>query len=186
MSLIPLSPPAEEPVSLAEMKDHLRVLHDDEDALIEAAIAAARRAVEARAGVALVSQGWRYLLDRPPEGVIALPLSPVSAVDAVTLIGADDSEIALEPGDYDASTGPFGRLYFARRWAARAARFDAVRIDFTAGWADAEAAPEDLKLAVRMLAAFFYEAREAAAPERVFSTPLAAEALVAPYRRVRL
>ena len=40
MSLTILSPPAQEPVSLQEAKDHLRITHTDEDAVIGALIAA--------------------------------------------------------------------------------------------------------------------------------------------------
>ena len=46
MSAIPLSPPASEPISLAEAKQYLRVERDADDELVAALIAAARNAVE--------------------------------------------------------------------------------------------------------------------------------------------
>ena len=63
MTLALISPPAVEPVTLADMKAHLRVTHDSEDAMIASLIKAAREELEQAAGLALISQGWRLYLD---------------------------------------------------------------------------------------------------------------------------
>jgi uncharacterized phiE125 gp8 family phage protein len=68
MNPILVEGPAVEPVSLADMKAHLRVDDDAEDALIEGLVKAARLMVEAASRRLLVSQTWRVLLDRWPEG----------------------------------------------------------------------------------------------------------------------
>ena len=185
MSLALMTPPSEEPVSLAELKAHLRVEHGDEDALISSLARAARRAVEARGGLALVAQGWRLWLDRPPEGAIALPRSPVFSLDAVSTVDTAGAILAVDPALYDYEIGPRGRVVLSGAiYPSRA--ISGLRIDFTAGWADASSVPEELKLAVTMLAAHFYENREGAAAERVFAVPQAVDALVAPWRELRL
>jgi uncharacterized phiE125 gp8 family phage protein len=67
MALILVTPPAEEPVSLAEAKSHLRVDFADDDALIAGIIVAARQRAETVCRRALVSQQWRLVVDRFPS-----------------------------------------------------------------------------------------------------------------------
>lgn len=181
-----IDPPTEEPVSLAEVKAHLRVLHDDEDEAIERFARAARRAVELRGGVSLTSQGWRLSLDRAPQGVLTLPRIPVFSVEAVGFVGRNGAFEAVSPEHYDLQTGPAGRLALrgAAPWPPR--EVGAFRVDFTAGWPGPSEVPEELKLAVKMLAAHFFENRQAVGPERVFAAPEAVDALIAPYRSMRI
>jgi uncharacterized phiE125 gp8 family phage protein len=186
MSLQLLIPPTEEPLSLDELKAHLRVLSDDEDAAVLQYGEAARRAVEARGGLALVAQGWRLVLDRLPNGVLTLPRAPVFSIDAVTLIDKTGAASVIPPEHYDYETGAMGRIVARGLWPQSARLIGGVRIDFTAGWADASEVPSELKLAVKMLAAHFFENREGAAAERVFAVPQAVDALIAPYRQARL
>ncbi len=58
-----LTGPALEPVSLADVKAHLRIDGDDEDALLTAAIVSARVHVEAATRRVLIEQAWRIYLD---------------------------------------------------------------------------------------------------------------------------
>ena len=58
MPLVIVTPPAEEPVSLAEAKLHLRVDIADDDALITALISAARQAAETITGRQIVTARW--------------------------------------------------------------------------------------------------------------------------------
>lgn len=186
MSLTLLSPPAAEPVTLAEMKDHLRVTHSDEDALITGVLVAAVRAVEARGRLALMPQSWRLTLDAAPAETLFLPLSPVASLNAVAVIdGAGDPQ-AVSVSLYDAVLGKAPRIRPAGPWPLPSPKLGGVRIDFTAGYADADAVPEELKLAVKILAAAFYENREAAGETRVYAVPQTVDALIAPFREVRL
>ena len=63
MPSVLLTPPAVEPLTLAEAKSYLRVDTVDEDDTIAALIAAARLLVEAYARRALITQSWRLSLD---------------------------------------------------------------------------------------------------------------------------
>lgn len=186
MSLTLLSPPAAEPVTLDDMKAHLRVTHSDEDALITGVLVAAVRAVEARGGLALIPQAWRLTLDAVPEETLFLPLSPVASLDAVAVIdGAGDPQ-AVAASLYDAVLGAAPRIRPAGPWPLPSPALGGVRIDFTAGYADADAVPDPLKQAVMLLAAHLYETREAAGERRVYSFPQTVDALMAPFREVRL
>jgi uncharacterized phiE125 gp8 family phage protein len=186
MSLTLLSPPAAEPVSLAELKAHLRVTGDDEDALLTGLAVAAVRAIEARAGLALMPQQWRLSLDVAPEETLFLPINPVASLDAVAVIDAEGAPQTVAASLYDFAAGPPARIRPAGPWPLPASRVDGVRIDFTAGYEDADAVPAPLKQAVTMLAAYFFETREAAGEIKVYAVPQSVDALLAPYREFRL
>ncbi len=94
MSLLLTTPPLVEPVSLTEAKTHLRVPHGDDDVLISVLITSARRRIETRTGLRLITQNWSQFMDCwPVFGVIDLRLNPVSAVVDVVVYGDDDTPI---------------------------------------------------------------------------------------------
>lgn len=84
MSLAILTPPAVEPVSLAEAKLHLRVTADAEDALIARLITAARQQVEALCGLALITTAFRQTFEGPAPNPPDLARGPVQSVDHVS------------------------------------------------------------------------------------------------------
>jgi hypothetical protein len=63
MGLTLITPPAMEPVSLDEAKDHLRVSSDDDDAYITGLVITAREMVENDTGRALLTQTWNQTFD---------------------------------------------------------------------------------------------------------------------------
>ena len=71
MALKLVTAPAAEPVTLAEIKEHLRVDSDLEDALISALITAARQWAETYQGRAYITQTWNFLVGSEEE------LSPI-------------------------------------------------------------------------------------------------------------
>ncbi len=184
MSLTLIAPPAQEPVSLAELKEHIKVDHASEDAMIAGLGVAARFAIEARFGLAIIAQSWRLSLDGAPAHAVTLPMSPVIAVDAVGAIRAGVTEV-LAADRYDAQSGLVGRVRIKAPLVTDRS-IGGVVIAFTAGWADAASTPEEIKLAVKVLAAHFYENREAAGVDRFYTSPVSINALLAPYRQVRL
>ena len=174
MSLMLIAPPAAEPVSLAELKDHLKIDGAAEDALLTGFIVAARQTIEAKFQIAIVAQTWRLTLEGSDEKTVLLPISPVLSIDVVGIMRNGVTE-ALSPGEYDEQTGTIGRV----RTHACYSDADLV-VTFTAGWSDVASVPEAMKLAIKLLAAHYYENREGA--PRI--PDLAA--FVAPYRQVRL
>jgi uncharacterized phiE125 gp8 family phage protein len=186
MPLIQTSPPAEEPVTLAEAKAYLRIGHDDEDALISTLITAARRRAVAETGLAFVSQGWSLYLDGWPEtGVIELPIGPLIAVSAVKTYGEDDTPAVIEPAHYyvDAVSRPPRLLLRGSRVWARPGRIgNGIEIAFTAGFGAASAVPADLRQAVLELVAHFYAHRG----DEEASIPLTVRDVLAFHRGLRL
>ncbi len=175
MPLQILTPPAEEPVSLAEAKAFLRVTHDAEDALIGRLITAARQRIEAELGLALVTTQFTETLDAWPltrTGAARLSRGPLVSVEAIRVDGA-------------AATG------FAARFGTRPglvsgpppnprAVHGGIEVDFTAGFGAAEDVPAPLAQALLVLIAHAYDHRDEEAP----LAP--AEPWLAAFRRVRL
>ena len=76
-----------------EMKDHLRMgsgFADDglQDGLIETYLRAALAAIEGRIGKMLFQRRFLWVLDCWRDAEQALPVSPVSGIVSVTLVGA--------------------------------------------------------------------------------------------------
>jgi hypothetical protein len=101
MAAVLIEAPAVEPVSLAEVKEHLRVDGPDEEPLIVALITTARLTIEHLAGLALVTQRWAVLLDAWPDAsAIELPVAPVASVDAVRVYDEADQASVIDPAEY--------------------------------------------------------------------------------------
>ena len=188
MSSLLVTPPALEPVPLAQAKAHLRVSNSDEDQLIAMLIVSARRIVEARSGLLLISQVWSCYDDRwPGDGIMALPLAPVSAIEELAVFGEDDVKAVIDGALYYAdlaSRPPRLLLRGSRLWAPPGRALNGIAVTLTAGFgADPEAVPEPLRQAILVLVAHWYEHRGNANPP---APPLTLEALIRPYREVRL
>ncbi|MCA0423657.1 MAG: head-tail connector protein [Proteobacteria bacterium] len=187
MSVTPLTPPADEPLSLAAARAWLRVDGEDEDALITALVAASRETVETLAGRRLMAQGWRITRDSWPEdGCIRLPLGPVLALDAVRLIDAQGAAMPLPLAAFrlDGNRQPPLIETIAMVPAPVLAR-GGIEIDVTCGFgANPDDVPEALRQAMRLLIAHWFENRGDAASRNAL--PEGVGALVAPFRMPRL
>ncbi|MGN6467973.1 MAG: head-tail connector protein [Rhizobiaceae bacterium] len=189
MTLFRTTAPAVEPVTVADAKAQLRVGHDSEDDLVAGLIRAAREEVEARAGLALISQNWRLAMDRWPRfGRVALLRHPVIEILSVTVYGAEGEASLVDPSTYEAdlSARP-ARLYFATR-PEPARIMNGIEIDFSAGFgADGDSVPERLKRAMLLLVAHWYEFRAGFdAADQPVSFPPEFERLISSFRRGRL
>lgn len=175
MTRVLATPPADEPVSLAEAKAHLRLTQNDEDGMISRLIVAARRLVEAQTGLVLMRQGWTVSLARWPEdGTIRLPLAPLLSIDAVTAGG-----VALDASRRDADTAA-GEIRLPRGAIVPAGT---IAVSLTAGFGAASDVPAPIRQALLMILAHLYEQRGTEHPPPL---PLTLRALLAPYREVRL
>lgn len=188
MPAILTAPPLAEPVSLAEAKAHLRITHSEEDALLGALIASARRVAEARTGLCFVAQGWTLFRDAWPEdGVIEIPLAPLMAVDELAVYGEDDEKAMIEASHYvvDPVSRP-ARLMLrgSRQWPRPGRRLNGIGIRLQAGFgADAQSVPQPLRQAVLLIVAHFYAHR---GEEQMPGLPSGAESLLTLFREVRL
>jgi len=187
-----VTPPAGLPVSLAEAKQHLRVEHAVDDALINALIEAATSHLDGWAGIlgrCLINQVWAVQLPGfAGQDYLRLPFPDVSAA-AISYRDAAGASQALPSGEtllVNDSLGGALWLVADAAWPVTARRPDAVTVTFTAGYgADAAAVPAPIRTAILLIVGDLYKNREAQVPERMRDNPFLAMTL-APYRRAGL
>jgi uncharacterized phiE125 gp8 family phage protein len=174
--------PASEPLTLSEAKDWLRVSDASEDTTITALIKSARLTVEAESRCQLIEQVWRLKLDQwPGSGVVEPLLRPLMAIDAARIFDANNvsQSVVLSALRLDAAAGMIftGAVPFPGR-----TKFG-IEIDVRVGFAaTANAVPEALRQALRLLVAHRFENRGDASA----ALPPGVSALVAPFRNPRL
>ncbi len=192
MPLILTAGPSVEPISLEEAKLHCRVDGDTEDILISSLILAARLHIERCLDLALVSQSWSLYIDEWPDAAfVELPLSLLISLDAVRLYSPSDTFVTLDPGLFavDAVSRP-PRLarHEGQSWPIPGRSVNGIEIAFTAGYgATEDDVPMPVRLAIKMLVAHWYEAREPVLfGETADPVPSTVASLIAPYRSVKL
>lgn len=187
-----VTPPAVEPVTLSDMKLHLRVDITDDDNLISVLISAARAYVENNLRRALITQTWNLTMGHWPfDNQFCYPLPPLQSGAAVSYFDSSGTEWTLDPTTYrvDTASSP-GRLVlgFGQRWPATTLRTSgAILAPFTCGYgADGTTVPAPIIAAIKLMVGNLYENREAVMVEqralKVLEMPLAIDALLAPYR----
>jgi uncharacterized phiE125 gp8 family phage protein len=188
MASILLTPPAAEPLSLAEAKAFLRLETADDDPLIAAFISAARLHVETQTGLALITQSWRMALDCwPANGRIAVRPAPLQALTAARVFDFDGEARAIDIQAFvpDASTSTLSFIPWAMPMPTRIAA--GIELDIAAGFGDvASDVPEPIRQAIRILVAHWHENRAIVAGAEVAPAPSNAAALIAPYRMLPL
>lgn len=191
MPSILLTPPASEPVSLAEAKAFLRIEHDDDDGVIAALIAGARLHIEMQTRRATITQVWRLTRDVwPTGGVVPILPAPLQVLLAARVYRSDGGADVIAPENFtvDAIPAP-GRLGFTRGALPAPERVGGgIEFDVVVGYGDApEDVPQPLRQAILLLAAHWYENRALiSASGEVASVPSSVLALIAPYRVVSL
>ncbi len=175
---------------VAQFKDHLRLgtgFADDgvQDAVLEAHLRAAMATIEARTGKALIARdyGWSVTAWRDLASQI-LPVAPVAAITGLSIFDRLGGEEVVAATRYrliaDQHRPKLAATGFYLPPIPMGGR---AVIGFTAGfgpaWADV---PADLRHAMLMLAAQYYEARGAGSGD----TPPAVMALLQPWRNLRL
>lgn len=157
--------PATEPITLAEAKEHLRILHDDEDAMIELWITASREAVETMTRRALITQTVTAKLDGWPSSLkIPLPLPPLISVSSITYVDSDGATQTLAANQYQVvASGEPAYIVpaYAVTWPTLRSQPDNVTIVFTAGYGAAASVPARAKQAMFLLMSHMNENREA-------------------------
>ena len=179
--------PEREPVSLADMKRHMRVDHNSDDAEIAAYMIEARQYIEDTVGIAFINQSWKITIDRWPGGKEAwwdgvremsitelynasstqslyLPRYPLVSVTSITTYDeASNSSSVTTANVFDVDTASLpGRLTLKRgqTWPVALRANNAIEIVYVAGYgASGDDVPAPEKRAIKQLAAYMYSHR---------------------------
>jgi len=176
-------------VATSTAKTWMRISHSDEDSLIASLITRATNYVENETRRQLINATYTFSFDMFPHGdVIYSPVSPLGSVTSITYLDADGASQTLASSVYgvDIIRDP-GRIYLksGQEWPSTLDQDQAVTITAVSGYgASSSDVPEPLIQAVLMLAAHFYEHREAVDPKgTTFApVPMGVERLILQYR----
>ena len=168
--------PAAEPITTEEVKLHSRIDTDVDDAKISVFIKAARRLLESITHRQFVTATYTLTLDRFPTGdMIELPRAPLGAVTSITYADSNNADVEFSSASYseENSIDAYGRIYVDRSvgWPTTYDKRNAISIVYTAGYGDAAAVPEEVKQAIYLTVANWYENRESVAPITMTEVP---------------
>lgn len=168
-----ITPPTEEPITLAEAKANLRVVFDDEDADITRMIRAARQMAEERLNRALMPQVLAFAADEFC-GPLRVPRPPLRQLNSITYIDADGLPQTMSGTVYvldDFVEPPMITPAYGVSWPATRAQARAVVVQYQAGYADAASVPEPIRQWMLLAIGAMYENRAGVSEVETYSLP---------------
>ncbi len=189
-SLTRQTPPAVEPVTVAEAKAHLRVDVSDDDTYIGTLITAAREWCEQYLDRTLVNTQWVMRFDSfPPDGTqdIELPRPPMSLAGTTTAVsltftsetgGTQAYSTASFRVDRNSTPGAVKTLY-GQTWPPHLMDDNAVSVTWWAGYGSAgSSVPAAVRHAILMVVGILYEKRAAAESGSLNEVPFGVKSLL--------
>jgi len=145
------TPPPEEPVSLSEIKDHLRIEHSDHDTILEGLIQASREYVEQVTARAIVEQTRVAYFKDWPVNYFEVSGSPLESVTEVRYTNTSGTTNTFSSDNYSVVTATEpGRLVlgYSKTWPSGTLLYESypIEIEFVAGYkADDTVSPTDYR-----------------------------------------
>lgn len=165
MSYKVTTPPASEPLALADVKNWLKLssgITADDD-VVTMLIQAAREYVENYLQIALISQTIQEKLDAfPPRNHFRLAVGNVISVTSLTYLDSDGQSQTLAQTDYGIDVySQHARIYLkeGKSWPDSEVEKNAITITYVAGWSTAGDVPAKIKLAMYKYIADNYHLR---------------------------
>jgi uncharacterized phiE125 gp8 family phage protein len=177
--------PTTEPITLTDIKDHLRIDTDIDSEVeeINSYISAARRWCEHFQNRAYISQTWDWALDEWPASPFPVPLPELQSITSITYYDTDETAATWTATNYivDTYSDP-GRvsLGYGLTYPTTTLRpVNGIIVRFVAGYGDAESnIPDNVKQAIRLLVGHLYENRENTWIKPLERIPMGVEALL--------
>lgn len=157
------TPPSAEPISVADLKAHLRIDDTDSDSYLATIAAAARSAVESFLQSTILETTWTWTLETFPAQLL-LPKGPLLTTTGLQIDYVDDlgASQTLSSSSYRVSLGPIGRIEpgYGLTWPSTRAQMDAVTVTWKSGYPSITNVPPEIIHAIRLMAGDLYENRE--------------------------
>lgn len=182
------------PVTVADLKAHVRVEHADDDVFMNLFLEAATDRLDGPAGLlnqALITQTWQsFAPSFPASCMMRLPLGPVQNV-VVTYLDGNGATQTLSSANYHVLTdeiGPIIQLADGAAWPATKTHPKAVTLTAEVGFGPKPSdVPAALRLCLLVMAADLYQHREsviAGVPVAEIPTSMRVRDLIATRSRV--
>lgn len=166
-----IAPPEDEVLTLSEAKQFLRIEHDADDALIAAAITAARVSAEEYLRVLVLPQTYSYEFTQIAH-ILPLPVGPAQEVAQISAYDANGNDTEISSDSYRLTIDGYGIVF------PNVPAGESFAVEFTAGLTQV---PAPLKQGMLHHIAAMLEQRGGQV-----GLPEISRQLYQPYRRVRL
>lgn len=179
-----LDPPATTPITLAEVKDQLRVEADDDDAILTRLIdvAVAYTDVKGALGQAMITQKWGQWVNSTPPQTVSLILGPTTGVTAVKYYDTDGNLQEDTLSNYQVTGTEFATIIGPKtgfNWPVTQQRSDAIRIEYEIGYGEATTdVPQTIRHALMLLVGHWYDNRENTQMDELSNIPFGFEHLL--------
>jgi uncharacterized phiE125 gp8 family phage protein len=176
-----ITSPIQEPLTLTEVKLHLRIDSEDEDFLLASLISAAREHCENFTGRQFITATYEQYLNYFPREIV-LPKSPLQTITSIkytdengilqTLAASYYSVIDLNPGRIT--------LAYGQQWPSTRCDYNTVIVKYVAGYgSNPNNVPASIREAMKLLIGNWYENRESVVVGTIVTKlPDAVEALL--------
>jgi len=187
MSLKRITQPSAEPVLLADVKAQLSIATADTlvDTIITRRITEARQWAENFMGRTIMPSNWEVVLDRFPQE-IELFCPPATVIVSITYVDTDSVLQTIDAADYylDEDAVPNWVLpAYGEVWPDTLDTANAVRVRYTAGYADAASVPGPIKEAIMLIIGHWMRYQGAVESGlNITRIPNAVECLLTPYK----
>lgn len=175
------TPPSGSVVTLAEVKDHLRIEGTDEDTYLGRLITVATNLTENLTGRSLLRAVYRLELDDFRD--VELPKPPFNAIDSVTYYDSAAQQQTLATSNYriDDSQEPAVIEFIADKPATDKDRPRPIAVNYSTGYADADSVPQMIKQYVLMVIGTMYDTSRSGNTEYKLHEAPMSRALISPY-----
>lgn len=175
MALIQVTAPTTEPLTVAEVKEHLNITISNDDDLIAAYIRVARKQAENKMKRQINPATWKLVFDdfANSTAIIELPRPPLStATSNVSIVYYNSSATTtLSSTAYkvDYENEPYGRVFptYGNSWPSDVLdQHGSVSITYRSGYPTQADVPQSIKQWIMIRVGQMYEQREAVTPDK--------------------
>jgi uncharacterized phiE125 gp8 family phage protein len=168
-------------ITTADLKDHLRVDHTDEDDFIEALREAAIEYVESYCNIKLGDRTAVFYTDAFPN-YLELPVGPVQSLSGITYNTDRTTTVTLDATYYyyELVRQP-ARISFISPPQVEEYTHNGVQIAITVGYPEADI-PKAILHAIRLMVGHWYENRRQVVMTKPAELPMGVHSLLNPFR----